>query len=259
MVELVISKEVETMANNIEEVQGISKILAPITIGGKKVESAKHPKLVFSQYITPPTDDWRDYMSNWYIYLPYVGVIQLDPERYINHKMSCLLMFDIRTGALKYDLLSDDVLMESHSGAIRQTFPVTAASPYTTSFNKLTGAVESVVGGAANVASGHLLGAAGTIARGFTDVIKPIPKKSTGGFSPAVNLFDSLHIYIMIESPDIYYGDGIRERYGMPDNRFVSIGSLSGYVELADVELSTSATEAELEEIESLLLAGVVI
>lgn len=234
-----------------------TKALNPITVNGTRVDSMKPPKTVFSYYMQSSYDDWRKYMSNYYLYLPFVGVVTLDAERYIGHTMSCKLIFDIRTGSLKYDVLSDGVLMQSHSGQIRINTPVTAASPYASSMNKVVGAVEAV-GGAGSVMMGNLGGISQT-SRGFMDAAKPVPKKSTGGFTPSVNVFDSLHVYLMVETPEIYYGDGVLERYGKPDNRFITIGSCSGYVEIADAELHTSATEEEQIEILTLLMQGVII
>lgn len=234
-----------------------AKAIAPITINGREVKSFSQPKTVFNIFLEPAYDDWRRYMSNYYLYLPFVGIVSLDSERYINHYFSCKLTFDIRTGSMKYDLLSDNVVMESHSGQIRVNFPVTAASPYAASLNKVVSSVEAV-GSGVSMATGNL-GAAKGLANGLMDAVKPVQKKSTGGFTPSVNIFDSLHVYLLSETPEIYYGDGIQERYGYPDNQFGTIGSFSGYVEIADAELQTRATETEQNEILTLLMQGVII
>lgn len=242
---------------SIDIVNNLTEALAPIRIPGKRVDTLKPPKTIFNFYMEPAYDDFRQYLSNYYLYLPFVGIIGIDSERYVNHYMSCKLMFDIRTGSMKYDLLSDNVLQESHTGQIRVNFPITAATPYAASMNKMMSGAEAVVG-AAGVASGNLSSLA-SVGTGLMDVVKPIQKKSTGGFTPSVNIFDSLHVYLMVETPEIYYGDGIVERYGLPDNRYVTLGELSGYVELNDVDLHVTATDAEIDEIRGLLSGGVVI
>ena len=230
-----------------------------LTVSGLRVNSAKPPKRIFNYFLQPAYDDWRQYMSNYYLYLPYVGVVSLDAEKYVNHTVSADLIFDVRTGSLKYNILCDFTVLDSYAGNVRISMPVTAASPFAASMNRVVTATETAVGTVGAVAGGNIAGAITGAASGLMEITKPLQKKSTGGYSPSTSIFDSLHVYLIAEAPEIYYGDGILDRYGKPDNRFVSIGSNSGYVEIADVDLKTSATESEQEEIKSLLLSGVVI
>lgn len=244
---------------------GLATSIALINIPGTKVDSIKPPKRIINVYMYPPYNDFRQYMSNYYLFLPFVGIVSIDAERYINHTMSIDLMFDLKTGNLKYNILSDGVLMQSHEGSVRVNCPVTAASPMAAARSKIAG-TEEAIGGIASVALGAYSGNAGAVAgglqnvgSGLMEILKPVPKKSTGGFTSSTSVYDSLHVYLMIETPEIYFGDGITERYGRPDNRYTKIGNLSGYVELSDIDLHVTATESELEEIKSLLSGGVVI
>lgn len=245
------------MAN--DDLFGKLVLTRELSISGERVVSAKPPKRIFNYFLQPAYDDWRQYMCNYYLYLPYVGVVSLEAEKYVNHTVSADLIFDIRTGSLKYNILCDATVLDSYAGNVRISMPVTAASPFAASMNRVVTATETTVGTAVNVANKNAVGAVMGAGRGLMEIVKPLQKKSTGGYSPSTSIFDSLHVYLIAEAPEIYYGDGIQERYGKPDNRFTRIGSNSGYVEIADVDLRTSATESEQEEIKSLLLSGVVI
>lgn len=230
-----------------------------LTVSGLRVDRAKPPKRIFNYFLQPAYDDWRQYMCNYYLYLPYVGVVGIDAEKYVNHMLSADLIFDIRTGSLKYNILCDATVLDSFAGNVRISLPVTAASPFSASMNKVVTATETTVGTVLNAASGNGVGAVRDAARGLMEIAKPVQKKSTGGYSPSTSIFDSLHVYLIAEAPEVYYGDGIQERYGYPDNQFETIGSFSGYVEIADAELQTRATETEQNEILTLLMQGVII
>lgn len=230
-----------------------------LRVSGLRVNSAKPPKRVFNYYMEPAFDDWRRYMANYYLYLPYVGVVGIDAEKYVGHTMSLDLIFDTRTGSLKYNLLCDNVVLNSYAGDVRISMPVTASSPFSASRNRVVTATETGVGAITSMARGNFIGAIEGTAKGLMDITKPLQKNSLGGYSPSTSVFDSLHVYLIVEAPEIYYGDGIVERYGLPDNRYETIGNLSGYVELTDVDLHVVATDAEIDEIKSLLFGGVVI
>lgn len=230
-----------------------------LTVSGLRVNRPKPPKRIFNYFLQPAYDDWRQYMSNYYLYLPYVGVVGIEAEKYVNHMLSADLIFDTRTGSLKYNILCDATVLDSFTGNVRVSLPVTAASPFSASMNKVVTATETTVGTVLNAASGNVSGAVMDYVGGLTEIVKPVQKKSTGGYSPSTSIFDSLHVYLIAEAPEVYYGDGIQERYGYPDNQFGTIGSFSGYVEIADAELQTRATETEQNEILTLLMQGVII
>lgn len=232
-----------------------------IDIMGRQVDRVNGPKRCVSMYMQPAYDDFRMYMANYYLYLPFVGIVNLDAEKYLLHTMSVDLIFDIRTGNLKYNILSDNVLMDSFAGSVRVNMPVSGGSPLQAAQYRMAGMARMAFDTSKAVGSGGatLVEDGNTMAKGLFNLIKPTPKGTQGQFSPSTAIKDSLHIYLMVETPEIYYGDGIEERYGYPDNRFVSIGSCTGYVEIADVELNTSATESEQEEIKSLLMGGIVV
>lgn len=227
----------------------------PLTVSGKRVTKISPPKRVCDYYFKPPFNDWRLYMSNYYLYLPYVGVITLDAERYINHQLNIDLIFDIRTGNLKYNLLSDGTLMESHEGSIRVNFPVTSASPYASASHKIA-SVEQAIGGVVGVASGNYTQIT-SVATGVINAVKPAPKKPTGGFTSGTAVNDSLHIYLLVETPEIYVDENLINNYGRPCNIWSTIGSHTGYIQIDDIRLTGDIPADDKEEILATLKSGV--
>lgn len=228
-------------------------------INGREIIGSKPPRRIITYYIPETFGDFRDYTSKtMYLYLPYAGIIELPNEQFVGHTLGIDLYIDCRTGNLKYYITSDNALAFMQEGCIRQTMPVSSQNSYQASLTKLGGVIES---GKTffDIGTGKPLAAGKDMMKGLFDITKPAPMKSSGGFSPSTAINDSTHIYIITVTREVYFGAGIQERYGYPDNQFGTIGSFSGYVEIADAEIQTRATETEQNEILTLLMQGVII
>lgn len=228
-----------------------------LTVSGLRVNRPKPPKRIFNYFLQPAYDDWRQYMSNYYLYLPYVGVVGIEAEKYVNHMLSADLIFDTRTGSLKYNILCDATVLDSFTGNVRVSLPVTAASPFSASMNKVVTATETTVGTVLNAASGNVSGAVMDYVGGLTEIVKPVQKKSTGGYSPSTSIYDSLHVYLITETPEIIVDEGLKSNYGMPCNIWSSIGSHSGYLEVDDIRLRGAIPPDDKAEILNALKSGI--
>lgn len=235
-----------------------------ITINGTEVVRCKPPKTVVSRYIAPIYDDWRQYYTNYYLYLPFVGIVSLDAERYVGHTLTVRLFVDVRTANIKFYILSDDVLMEQYESSCRVSLPCSSASPYSATRSKVASAEQLLVGDTVglvgSIASGSVGGGYGSVKQGVKDaynIISPIPKKSVGSFSPSTSIYDSLHVYLMTETPEIIVDEALKSNYGMPCNIWSSIGSHSGYLEVDDIRLKGAIPPDDKAEIMSALQNGI--
>lgn len=234
-----------------------------VTINGTEVKRCKPPKTVVSRYIAPIYNDWRQYYTNYYLYLPFVGIVALESERYVGHTLTVRLFVDVRTANIKFYILSDDVLMEQYESSCRVSLPCSSASPYSATRSKVASAEQlltNTVGVASGVATGNTGAVVGSIRSGVSNaygVIQPIPKKSVGSFSPSTAIYDSLHIYIMTETPEIIVDEGLKNNYGMPCNIWSSIGSHSGYIEVDDIRLKGAIPPDDKAEILNALKSGI--
>lgn len=227
-----------------------------------------NPKIVhaFSCSIVGGFNDWRDWQSEYYLSLPYVGKnIHINKEVYLYKLLECDVSVDVRTGSIKYFIKCNGVVTDTYEGVCRISMPIQTTNNYSYSREKL-GAAASVatglVGTAGSIASGNVAGLVGNVTgviEGTLDLEKAKPINTTGNCSPANAWNDPLEAYLIIQTPEYDYSQNIKNTYGIPANYVGTVGGQSGYVECQSVFLKTSATEDEQTEILNLLNNGVII
>lgn len=207
------------------------------------------PKLVdcFSINVNGEFEDWRDYESNYYLYLPYVGITNIDINKYIYKTMSCKVAVDVRTGQIKYYLLANNKLIDTFETVCRVSLPMTTTNMYSNTREKL----DNITNAVTSIATAQDPNA-------IFDALK-LPKMTTSGnCSPSNAWIDPSICYLIIQSPEYVY-EGVTSVYGMPDNKISTIGSLSGYVEADDVVLAGcgDCSENEKNIIKNLIREGI--
>lgn len=232
---------------------------------------------MFSQRITGNFNDWRDYMQNYYLYLPYVGITAIDIEKYMYKTMTCKVQCDVRTGTIKYYLLSNNVIMDTFEGSVRVSMPLIGTNNYAATMSKI-GAVSNIATSVTSAGGGlagtdektnklktglsSAGGLAGSIAGNVGNVATltgATPKHCSGNFSSQTAVMDELTAYLIIDAQEIIYPDSITMAYNLPDSRYGVIGANSGYIQLDSVNLNTRATEEEQSEILTLLNSGIIL
>ncbi len=240
----------------------------------------------------PITNDWHDYLSyGLYIYLPYAGIYALNPEKYMHTNIKLKVMFDIRTGSLKYYVFADEKCEDMFEGICRISCPISgsdkkaAADMYKSGIGTaITGGVKVLAGIGAAVgglaAAGASIAATGGVAApaaialaggiisgiaGGTDIGKgtkqmgaPISMTVSGGFSGSSNIFDDTSAkLIQVYQP--YIDDGIATNLGKPDNKYQSFASISGYIEARNVKLISNQTVIRQEMLKQCLAEGCIL
>lgn len=227
-----------------------------------------NPKIVpaFSCSIVGGFNDWRDWQSEYYLALPYVGRnIHINKEVYLYKLLECDVSVDIRTGQIKYFLKCNGIVTDTFEGVCRISMPIQTTNNYSFAREKLGAAasvVTGIIGGAANIATGNIGGAIGNaigVAESTLDLEKNKPINTTGNCSPANAWNDPLECYLIVQTPEYEYSTNIKNTYGLPANYVGTVGGQSGYVECENVFLKTGATEQEQSEILTLLSNGVII
>ena len=102
-------------------------------------------------------------------------------------------------------------------------------------------------------------------ASGATDLFSGIqqgfsyPKEIIrGDISSSMNIYDINYVYLKITEKQSIYPPEIRQIYNNPSFVCCKLSQLSGYCELQDVQLVSSCTEREYNEIIQLLKEGVI-
>lgn len=227
-----------------------------------------NPKIVpaFSCSIVGGFNDWRDWQSEYYLSLPYVGKnIHINKEVYLYHLLECDVSVDLRTGQIKYFIKCDGVVTDTYEGVCRISMPIQTTNNYSYAREKLD-ACASVLGGSVgavmNAASGNPTGIIGNVTGvvdGLLDLDKVNPINTTGNCSPSNAWNDPLECYLIVQTPEFEYSQNIPNTYGYPANYVGNIGNQSGYIECRSVFLKSSATETEQNEILQLLANGIII
>lgn len=204
-------------------------------------------------------NDFRDYLgSNYYIYLPYCGIMLLEIEKYMYHKLKVKVFFDVRTGSLKYYLCSDDKVQDMYECSVRESMPLISTDTYQATREKISSAF-NLAGGIATSIMNPVAGAAllGQMADSALNIEKTPPAHLSGSFSPASTICDSLDIVIWIQQKEISYPNNMRETYGIPDNKISTIGSFSGFIKCDDIILESSQSQNRKDKVVQLLSEGI--
>ena len=230
--------------------------------------------------------DWRDYtLFKYELFLPYVGFIELDPQKYINKMVSCEMMFDITTHNLRYYLFADGVISDRVDGSVGVNIPLMATdqvnkakndrnSYYSLEKNKWNfagAAAGAVVGGVAAGPAGAAVGATVGIigsainaqinANQLNENIKAQPTEQIyNSFSSSMNIYDISYAYLKITEKGSIIPGKLHSLYGYPCYYMGKGSALSGYCELSDIRLSGfTGTIDEANALKTILREGVIL
>lgn len=224
------------------------------------------------------------------IYLPYVGVKDLDTALVMNSVITVKAMLDVWTGDLLYMLvisnknaaykyLGSSGIVYRFQGNCGKSIPI-GKTDNTTQMLAIAGSIASMgVGlasglptGAMGYTVGNEFGASGDVsgnvnprlvgggAAGMIGALTMGPKISmAGGVAGAIGRGDYQQPYLIIKQSVPVYPKDWRAHFGAPRYQTFTLNTLTGYVKCADVHAESieGANDAERAAIEQALKAGV--
>lgn len=253
---------------------GIHKVFATPKTGAEQnikcgyIDSGVPAAVVTDQYTTVNcgTINLREYFGNVFdyspyteisLYLPFIGIVKLDVADVMRSSITVKYHVDVITGACLADVIvSRDGyggVLYQYSGSAIVTYPVSSGS-YASA---LTGILSIAGGVATTIASGGALapaaiGAAVGMSRLHTDVQK------SGSFTGAAGAMGAKKPYLIISRPQTAMPSSYKHLEGQPASHYTRLGNTSGYVKVKSVMVNgISATDTELDMIQSLLMQGV--
>ena len=251
---------------------GLHKVFASPPVDGRAtikvgfVDSGVSANKVSSQYITVDcgTVKLNEQFQNVFdyspyttiqIYLPFVGVVQLDPADVMRGSISVKYGVDVITGAG----LAQVAVTRDNAGGVLYTYPCNCSVTYPVSSGSYIASIGAAIGGAIRGASvggviGGIVGAAtGSLGRG-ADIAH------SGQFTGNSGAMGIKKPYLIISSPQTMLANNFPHFDGKPTNYTVVLGQCTGFTKVSSVHVEgISATSSELDEIESLLKEGVII
>lgn len=195
--------------------------------------------------------DFRERSISAKLYLPYVGIVPLCWEEVVGKSYTLKCNFDVFTGQIKYYLIINNITYSTWEGQIGVKLALSA-----TANNKGFELIKDIGNVVTAAATGNILGTVAGIGGLATDVAQAPDKSVRGNNSQSTDIWDYMKPVLFIGYPDFIIPD--RSILGKPSDIWTTIGSNTGYIEATDFELTIpSATDTELEMIESLLTQGV--
>jgi hypothetical protein len=257
---------------------GLHKVYSPVQTTGQGtikcgyLDSGVPSKLVSEQYVTVDCGsvDMQEYFGNVFdyppyteisIYLPFIGIRQLDPSDVMRSTISVKYHVDVLTGAC----LAEVNVQRDASGGTLYTFSGDAAVRYPVSSGSYMSIVSSLVGMAAGVGMiaaaptipgiiGATVGVAHTYMNAHTNV------QHSGSFTGSAGAMGSKVPYIIISRPQTAMADKFETLSGYPSNTYTPLSACKGFTQVKYCHVENlSATETEKNEIERLLKEGVIL
>lgn len=246
---------------------GLHKVYSPVQTTGQGtikcgyLDSGVPSKLVSEQYVTVDCGsvDMQEYFGNVFdyspyteisIYLPFIGIRQLDPSDVMRSTISVKYHIDVLTGAC----LAEVNVQRDASGGTLYTFSGDAAVRYPVSSGSYMGIVSGLIGVATSIVSGNLLPALGGATRLHTNVDR------SGSFTGNSGAMGSKVPYIIISRPQTAMANKFETLSGYPSNTYTPLSACKGFTQVKYCHVKNlSATETEKNEIERMLKEGVIL
>ena len=214
------------------------------------------------------TNSYLDYSpySKCYLYLPFIGVQEINIDDFMQSTMHVVYHVDILTGAMFCYVMRGNSVMYTYMGQCAENVPLSSSS-YSNTIGSIMSAAASIVGVAsmaatggatAPVAAGLLTGAATSTANAVTS-LKPSVAHS-GSIGGGAGIMGVNYPYLIFNTPHISIPSQQRHYTGYPSNQIVKLSALKGFNVIQAINLSVSgANDAEMNEIESILKGGVIL
>lgn len=240
-----------------------------IKLGGINVNTVSAP-VISKQFVTlsfgslDVTELYANYLDYSYsrlsIYLPYIGMADIDVQEVTGGSVELQYIIDCFTGACVANVKCTKITetpwggtytnstVHSYSGNVAVQLPISA------------GSFDIMTQGLINVGLGLVSGQPQTVAKGANDVIQNVGGDATtrGALSSNTGRLCYQTPYLMFTRPIESRPASLGQLHGYSAGVGGQLKNFKGYVECSDVKLDgISATDSELNMIESLLKSGV--
>lgn len=219
---------------------------------GDKVNSNIGKVLIGSVNVTPPFNNFLSYgnYTSVSIYLPYLGMRQLDTDKVMGKTLKVYYNVDCLSGNCVIELFSNNVKINEFSCNVSIDIALTSSNR--AEIEK--GYITSAIGGGVSLATGNVMGALGS---GLNASMQKYNYTQSGTCSGSAYTNISKNCYIIIEYPDLLDNNSYKHTKGKPCEKRKRVGSCKGFTTISNVDLQIKASETELNAIKDLLSSGV--
>ena len=199
------------------------------------------------------------------IYLPYIGIRELNPDDVMGCTISVGYNVDVLTGGVNaYINVSGKGCIYQYCGSAIQNVPLTAIN-YSGAIQNAISGVGAIGTSIAGFMTGNAaLGATGvmslaTQASNVASNLKPTIQRS-GSMGGSSGLMSVQKPYVIIERPNISTPANFNKMWGNMTNVFMKLQDCTGFTIVDQIHLdNVICTEGEREELYKLLKEGVIL
>lgn len=199
------------------------------------------------------------------LYLPFIGIVELDPAYCMRSTISIFYTVDVFTGACvaKVGCKRDgyDICVYEFTGSCSVEYPVSYHSYSSIVSSILSGAISATAGAVGTYISGNpvpaVYGAANAVHQGLSGRSEI---RHSGSFAGSHGAMGIRKPYLIISRPLLELADNFPYFDGYPANQTVTVSSCSGYIKAKECHLNVpNAYKSELDELDALFKSGVLI
>ena len=196
------------------------------------------------------------------IYLPFSGIHDLATEDVQGSRIHVKYNIDVLTGDCVINVKCGLSVLYKFTGNMKMQIPITSRDDNALG-NTIKGSVGmiagAILGGAIGSGPGALAGAG--ISAAASVAMHKVSVSRSGELTGNTGILDEFTPYLIIHRPQQSLAVNYNQFKGYPSNLTLTLGACSGYTEVEHVHLTgiDGATDTELNEIETLLKAGVII
>lgn len=190
------------------------------------------------------------------LFLPYIGYVDISPDDVMNGTIGVRYTVDILSGTVLAQVKCKDHVLYELSGAASCSCPITAGQYQNIALGalRLAGAISSMATGNA----GGVVGGINEAANAAIATFKPNVQRS-GSMGGSSGLMGHQIPYLILTVPRMCTPGQQNVMIGYPSFITKSLGDLTGFCTVHQIHIKgiQGASEADLDEIESLLRGGV--
>ena len=193
------------------------------------------------------------------IYLPYLGIKELDASEVLGKDLYIKYYVDLVTGMCRAVIQTDKRSLYVFDGQIGQDVPITASNRAQVEVGYITGGLQSATQIAMGAMTGNVFGVISGINGAINTATNQYHSETHGTPTPCNSRFDSQIAYIIVDRPDLpNIPSKFAHQNGRICNKTLTISNLSGYTELDNtVDLSgIQCTDTERSELLAILSSG---
>lgn len=197
------------------------------------------------------------------LYLPFIGIVQLNPADVLRSTITVEYKGDVLTGAC----IAEIAVKRDNAGGILYQYSGNMACDYPLTSGNYTAVISAGLNAAGSAIGGALVGGVpGALLGGGRSALSSLANgnlfnvQQSSGFSGASGVLGGKKPYLIISRPQPEINDHFPELQGYGSNKYVSLSECTGYtrVKAVHVDKIEKATSAEKDMIETALKTGVI-